>query len=165
MDDLVNKLIETMQKEYEAYQDILKIAKNKTEVVVEGKINELKSLTNAEQVLVLQLGKLEGTRESIVEEIAKLLGENPDELTISGLLKHVTGRFAAGLQEYQKKMTDVVKELRNVNSLNQRLIQDALEYINFSVNLFSNLRGEANVYGSDGKPAKSKKKNFFDVKK
>lgn len=164
MDDLVNKLIAIIEKECEAYQDALKIAKNKTEIVIEGKINELKNLTSAEQSLILQMGKLEGTREGIVGEIAKLLGKNPDELTITQILRHITGDLAGKLQECQKKIADVIKELQNVNRLNQKLIQDALEYINFSVNLFSNLQGNASIYGSDGKPAKGKK-NFFDVKK
>jgi|LSQX01.3.fsa_nt_gb flagellar biosynthesis/type III secretory pathway chaperone len=160
----VNELINVLDEEARAYEDILMISKNKTDIIIEGKVSELESVTRLEQSLVLKMGKLETLRETLVSEISKELNINKENMSISEIMKHFDGEQALKLQAHKNSLTDTLKELKNTNELNSKLIKNSLEYINFSVNLLSSASTGENNYQSTGEVSDGKKKTFFDVK-
>lgn len=162
--NLVKELIEVLEQENKVYEDILKISKNKTSVIVEGKVKELENIVKLEQSLVLQMARLEGQRESIVDKVSQSLKIDAADLTITELAKHLENEEARKLKWVQDKLGNTLKELKDTNELNTKLIQNSLEYINFSVNLLSDASSGSNNYGNTGQVGESKKKNFFDVK-
>ena len=162
--NLINELINVLEQENVVYEDILKISKNKTNIIVEGKVKELESIVKLEQSLVLQMAKLENNRENLVEKLSQELKIKPEDITISGLVKYLKAGEAGKLKGVQDKLGDTLKELRNANELNSKLIKSSLEYINFSVNILGDASSGSNNYGNDGQVGDTKKRNFFDIK-
>lgn len=164
MKEMIDNLIKILNEEAKIYEDILKISKNKTDVIVKGKVSELENITNIEQSLVFKMGKLENMRESLIIELAKQLGISNDQMNVSKISKYLDNDQAQRLKAFNDKITSTVKELRDSNELNSRLIKNSLEYINFSINVLSSADTGENNYGHSGVVSEGKKKNFFDVK-
>lgn len=164
MDNLVNELVQVLDQEARVYDDILRISKNKTNIIVQGKVSELESITKLEQSLVLQIGRLEDLREGLTKKLSDALGIKMSEVTVSELVKHIGGEQAGKLKDCQGRITGVVNELKNTNELNSKLIKNSLEYINFSINIFANADMGSNNYGNTGQVNDSKKRNLFDMK-
>jgi hypothetical protein len=161
---LINDLSELLHQESKIYEDILQISKNKTKIIVEGKVSELESVVKLEQTLVIKLGKLESQRESIVQKISEQMGLNKAELTLSELITHVKGEELQKLKICQGNLINNVNELKGSNELNSKLIKSSLDYIEFSINIMAGASAASNNYGSSGVVSEDKKRNFFDMK-
>ena len=161
---LVDELIGVLNKEAVLYEDVLKMSKNKTGIIVEGKIADLESIVKLEQSMILQLAKLEDIREGLVEKLSKQLGVDSNELTITQLSNLLQKEQASKLNTCHKGLAKVLTELRDANGLNSKLIKNSLEYIDFSINLLANVNTAGNLYGNSGQTNESRKRNFFDVK-
>jgi hypothetical protein len=160
----IDRLIELLNKETALYEEILKLSKNKTDVIIQGKINELESITRLEQMLILQIGKLEEEREKLVDAIAAQIGMKPSEVTLSGLEKLFPKERAEKLKTCHSRLPGVVRELGEANGLNSKLIKNSLDYIDFSINILTSVGATGNNYGYSGESSDSKKRNFFDMK-
>ena len=164
MDNLINELITVLDQEARVYENILRMSKNKTNIIVEGKVVELDNIVKLEQSLVLQMGRLEKLREELVEKLAGEIGIKPLEVTISELMKHINSERAQRLKACQDKLSTTVNELKDTNGINAKLIQNSLDYINFSINLIATADVGNNNYGNKGQVNDSKKRSLFDVK-
>lgn len=163
---LTDKLLEVLNKESAIYEGILKLSKEKTDAIVAGKISELENITRLEQSIILKLGKLEGERESIVENLASGLNMKATDITLTNLINMLPEGEAKKLKNYQEGFAEILEKLREANMLNSKLIRNSLEYIDFSINILAGAGVEGN-YGNSGNSGGSDgvlKKNFFDVK-
>lgn len=162
---LVEKLIEVLNKETDIYDDILKLSKNKTNVVVEGKVTELENIVKLEQTLVLKMGQLEGIREELIGKISAQLAIEPSKITLSELAKLLKADEAEGLKKVHTRLSGMLNELKTTNQLNTKLIKNSLDYIDFSLNLMTSTNVlTANNYSNSGTVGTAGKRSLFDVK-
>jgi len=161
---LIDGLISILNKETAMYVGILKLSKNKTDVIVRGKVTELESITSLEQKMILQLGKLEEEREKLVDAIAAEFDMKASDITLTGLEKLLPKEQAGKLKVCRNKLPTVVKDLGEANGLNSKLIRNSLDYIDFSINILTGAGAINNNYGYSGRSSDSKKRNFFDMK-
>lgn len=161
---MIDALVGILKKEADLYEGILKLSKNKTDVIVEGKVSELEGITSLEQSMILKLGKLEKEREKLVEQIALQLHAEASDITITSLGEQLSGEQADKLRDCHHMLSKLVNELDTANGLNSKLIRNSLDYINFTLNLLTNAGTAGNNYGSSGQANDLKKTNLFDVK-
>lgn len=161
---LINELIEVLEQESKIYDEILKISKNKTNIIVEGKVIELEKIVKLEQSLVLQMAKMEDQRELIVGKISKIIGMEPEKITLKNLVASMEKENGKILEQQQEKIGQTLKELTNANELNSKLIKSSLDYISFSLNLFASAGNVDNNYNVTGEKRAGKERNFFDFK-
>ena len=164
-DEIADKLAKVLEQEALLYQDASDISAKKTEVIVHGKIEELDSLVKAEQAIILKIGKLEDEREKIVRDLSAEL-----ELDLEGVkLSDISSRLGAGsyakLENCQKSLANTIGGLKNSNETNAQLIQNALDYVNFSVNLLTTNQNAGNLYSQNGdEDAGQQRRSIFDIK-
>ncbi|WIF96128.1 flagellar protein FlgN [Caminicella sporogenes] len=165
MNKSVEQLILTLNKEYDVYAEVLKLAKNKKKVIIEGKVKELDSITGKEQVMIVTLGKLEKIRESIVNNIIKEM-EIKDEIeNITELVEYFDDEEREKVLEIRKKLVEILDEVKKENNLNSELIKQSLEYIEFNKNLLMTLNSQGSTYGANADEKDVKvKTNLFDMK-
>ncbi len=160
----INELMDILEREIRIYEELLKVSKDKTEIIAKGKITELDNITKIEQALILNMGKLEAFREKIVNDLSKELRTNPWDLTISELFRYLDKDQTQRFEAYKTKLLSTISEIKTINELNSKLIQNSIDYINFSVNVLSSVPEENNNYGNTGNTNEGKKKAYFDVK-
>lgn len=160
----MEKLIELLEHESKVYEDILRLSKDKTNIIVKGKVSGLENIVKLEQALVLQVSRIDKQREQLVVEFVHEIRSGENNLSISDLKKYANQEHGRRLEEYQSKMNGLVKELNHVNQLNSKLIKNSLDFIEFTLNIMSNADLTSNNYGNKGDSSKTERKNLFDMK-
>lgn len=160
----VDNLIKVFKYENMLYSQILEEADNKTEVIVKGDVDSLQVSVGKEQKTIKELNKLQAAREQIVAQIAKKAEKKPEELTITYLLSILPEEKAKKLSSISDKLKETIGELRIKNELNQKLLKNAIDYVNFSLNLLTQPTPQATQYGRKGRETQSKTRNVLDIK-
>lgn len=161
---MIEKLVNILEQEEKIYSDLRSISEKKRDLIIQGKVPELESLVNMEQSLILSIGNHEDEREKLVELIASMLSIPSSEITLSKITQSIDDFKSKRLSLCQDRLTQTIKDLKNTNDLNSKLIKNSLEYIDFSINLLSSIDNENSKYGNDGQYGGSAKRTFFDVK-
>ncbi|ADD01776.1 FlgN family protein [Thermoanaerobacter italicus Ab9] len=140
------KLVDVLRGETEIYKVLLDLAIKKTDVIIAGKIKELDKIVQMEKQLVKKLMELEGQREDILEKV-----DIEGKMTITDVIESVSSEEAENLKHIKYNLTNILKELEERNKLNAALIEQALEYVNYSIQTISNaLESNDGVYGNNG---------------
>lgn len=161
---LIDKLIDILEQENRIYSDILNISKNKTDIIVKGKVSDLENIVKLEQSYVIRIDKLENERQETVEKLARELELDEEDINISGIIKKLDRENAQRLNACRESIMHTLEELKSLNELNSKLIKNSLEYIDFSINLLASADSAVNNYSNSGKVNDSKKRSFLDMK-
>ncbi|MDI6604619.1 MAG: flagellar protein FlgN [Thermoanaerobacteraceae bacterium] len=141
----IESLVEILNGELLLYKDLLDIAVKKTDIIIQGKINELDEITKIEGNIILQLANLEDKRESSLRNFSK-----EEEITITELCKILPDE-SGKMKKLQKNLKDVLNKLEQRNSLNKSLINQSLEYINSMIGFISSsLEQDNGMYEATG---------------
>lgn len=162
----INSVIGILNSEHDLYMDMLEISKSKKDVIVKGKVTELDKLVKLEQNMIFDIGQLERKRESEVSKLCGILGMNSAKINISELMQALQPEQNRRLEEVQGKLRKVLAELKIANDLNGQLIQQSLEYIDYSINLVAGTGMETGSLYEDLGRNKNKQldKNIFNAK-
>lgn len=160
----VIELINILERETEIYEELLKISKDKTDIIVKGKVTDLENITKVEQNFALDIERLEALREKVIKNLADDIGINHSNLTISKLIKYLDKENAQELEKCKENLLGIINEIKNINDLNAKLIQNSIDYINFSINLLASIPEANNNYSSTGNSNEGMQKTYFDVK-
>jgi len=164
-DEIAGALADILEQEALLYQDAAEISIKKTDIIVHGKIEELDSLVKAEQAIILKIGRLEDERENIVLALSEELDLNLEGVTLTDINAHLSDESFSRLDGCQKSLARTLGGLKNTNDMNSQLIQNALDYVNFSVNLLTTNQDSGNIYTQDGGDDAGKgRRSIFDVK-
>ena len=166
VDKEVNAVIEILRNEYDYYKDMLEMSKSKKKIIVEGKVADLDKMVKLEQNMIFNIGQLERKREQEVAKLCKTLELNSSNITISELMQVLRPELKKELEDTQNKLRETLSELKSVNDINGQLIEQSLEYIDYSINLVAGTGMETGSLYEDVGRNKSKqgKVNIFDTK-
>ncbi|WHE06704.1 flagellar protein FlgN [Thermoanaerobacterium thermosaccharolyticum] len=142
----INDLFDVLDGEMLLYKDLLDISTKKTDVIIHGKIQELDNMTKVEGNIICKLSMLEEEREKILSGY-----DDTGEITISELCKMLPEDDAKKLKKIQKEFESLLKALNDRNDLNKSLLQQSIEFVNYSLSIISNNLIEDNgIYGDNG---------------
>lgn len=128
--------IDNLEKQLQAYQELLKIADRKQQVLVQNDIEGLEKINQEEQPLIVKISKLEKNRLSIIGALEKKMGNNVPKLTMQELIKEKEVLpYQEKMQIIFEKLAKVVDELRVKNEQNSQLIKESLKFINYTMDL------------------------------
>ncbi|GHU51503.1 hypothetical protein AGMMS49975_05110 [Clostridia bacterium] len=164
MAGLMDELVVTLETQLELYRELLKVSKEKKDVIVKNDTKTLQRLTSEENTIVGKLHKLDKKRIGTMFEIGTVLNIPDREYTLSalcGLLQKSNKRDYERLFPLTDDTRSVLEELKNSNTHNKTLIENSLEYIEFSVNLIRT--SDKKFYDTRGEEI-GLKSGFFDAK-
>lgn len=166
VDKEVSSVIEILGNEYDYYRDMLELSKSKKKIIVEGKVAELDKMVKLEQNMIFNIGQLERKREEAVARLCKDMELNSGITNISELMQVLQPEHKKQLEDMQLKLRGILSELKTINDINGQLIEQSLEYIDYSINLLAGTGMETgSLYEDIGKNKnKQRDKNIFDTK-
>lgn len=71
---------------------------------------------------------------------------------------------AKRLTEIRDSLKETIERLKLKNDINQKLLNNALDYVNFSLNLMMQPSPQATQYGSKGTEKQVSGRNVLDIK-
>ena len=137
MASLMEVLIDVLEQENQEYEKLLSLSMRKTSVIVSEDLTELTRITDEEQIIVSRINHLDNQRNEAINDIANVLNKDVNNLKIVDLIK----MLAARPEEQEKlaivfdKLRESVRSVKRVNEQNRELIKDALELIQFDMNV------------------------------
>jgi flagellar biosynthesis/type III secretory pathway chaperone len=131
------KLVALLTEMVDLYRVILEFSRQKRELLVETKIKDLELLTQKEECVILQIGKLESARVKLAHQIASDQGLDGEEVTLSKMLELTEPDTASQLEKIADEFDKTMRELALLNQLNTELIQQGLSFVNYNINLLT----------------------------
>jgi flagellar biosynthesis/type III secretory pathway chaperone len=165
IDKQAEKILEILAKEHSYYKDLLELSNKKKSIVIEGKVSELDKIVRVEQNMIFDLGQLEKVREQELQKLCTTL-QLEGRTNVVELAKHLPEHLSEQLKTLQKELSVTITDLQNANNINGELIQQSLDYIEYSINMITSA-GPVNSLYEDLKGSNKRtenKKRLFDTK-
>ena len=142
MASLMEELIDTLDKEERLYADLIPIQEEKIRAIIANDLDSLSWLQGQEQVLVDQVGNLENKRLRVTEDIATVLGMKSDEMTLEKLVKKLSNqpKERETLEKLHDRLKGTMGRLQDLNLQNKKLLTEALEMVEFNMNVIRSTR-------------------------
>ncbi len=142
MASLMENLIEVLDKECSEYEVLLALSQRKTPIIVSGNLEDLQKITDEEQEVVSRVSNLEKRRVTVTADIANVLNKDVETLKLANLVDMLAGRPAEqrALAESHDRLQRVVRELQRINEQNRELLSNALEMVEFELNMFQAIK-------------------------
>ena len=114
----------------------------KTPVIVAGAMEELAKITDEEQNVVSKISRLEQRREEVFADIANVINKDVKTLKLSDLIEMLASRpeEQQKLARVHDKLSSAVHEVKRVNEQNRILIENALEMVEFDMNMLQAMK-------------------------
>ena len=141
MASLMEVMIDVLEKENQEYERLFVLSMKKTPVIVSEDLDELSKITDEEQIIVSRINHLDAQRNEAINDIANVLNKDVNQLKIVDLIKMLAAR-----PEEQKKLAvtfdklqENVRNVKRTNEQNRELIQQALELVQFNMNVLQSM--------------------------
>lgn len=137
MASLMENLIEVLNKESSEYEVLLTLSQRKTPYIISGELEKLQKITDEEQSVVNIISNLDKKRVEVTKDIANVLNKDVTTLKLVDLIDMLSQRpeEQGALAQAYDKLQSAVRQLKRINSQNEELLNNALEMVEFELNL------------------------------
>ncbi|MCL2189353.1 MAG: flagellar protein FlgN [Defluviitaleaceae bacterium] len=133
---MINQLIDVLNEQHTRCEELHGLALEKKDVIVQNNIDELQKITNLENMVISQNNRLERQRVSLTNDIAEVLGRRGQLNDLASVIEAMEGQPQQDdLREIGVKLRGILTKLKEANDLNQVLIENALDYVDYSLNV------------------------------
>lgn len=142
MASLMENLIDILDGECQEYENLLKLSEAKTPVIVSGNLSELARITDEEQLIVGKINKLEISRQGVFADIANVINKDVKTLKLGELVDMLSSRpdEQGRLAKVHDRLKTSVSSVKRVNDQNRELIKNALEMVDFNLNVLHSMK-------------------------
>ena len=142
MASLIEELIDTLDREEKLYQSLIPIQERKLRAVIASDLETLREVADEEQGLVDEVGNLEIKRVRVTNDIATVLGKKPEVMKLEQLIKMLKNQpdERKKLEELHDRLRNTVGRLQDLNVQNKDLLNQAMEMIEFNMNVIRSTR-------------------------
>jgi len=159
------QLIELLEKYVKLHKGLLELANKKTEVLKKGDMEALSEMMKEEQKYIAAMKQIEKERILAVEKIISALGHTQAEPTLTACMELVEEPERRALERLRNNLVAVVAELRNINELNQQLLQQSLQFVHMMLGMIMPQPPEVNYKKPNMSPASYESSpSLFDSK-
>lgn len=133
------------------YKDILQTAQEKQKHIIAGDIDKLESIIYQERNLAENVLLMEEKRRYIMQSINQTIG-NPDfPPSLRELIEQLRDPHRSELQKQYAAISEVIKDVENVNKVNTSLTKYSLEFVNNFIKAICTETISDSIYQQSGK--------------
>lgn len=162
----IDALLETMSKLRQFHVALLQLAEEKTPILVRNAVDELNGIVNKEGKLMRGIAELERERIQHINEYLLARGYNPNpKITISDLVKVIfKAEDKLALAESQRNLIETLAKLKERNTLNQKLVEQSLAFIDYSLDLVIGAPEDEMMYQNPQRQKNNNRLGIFDTR-
>ncbi|OXT16875.1 hypothetical protein B9K06_12865 [Bacillus sp. OG2] len=127
----VHPLTLVLQKQLKLHKSLYGLGLEKTDILKEGSLEGLNELLKKEQKHLTAIGQLEKERAQIVSSIVP----DAEQAVLNDCLPLMPEKDRVEIAELQQALTDQLKDLKEINELNQELIHLSMQYVTMNLDL------------------------------
>ncbi|WP_044338363.1 flagellar protein FlgN [Rossellomorea aquimaris] len=158
-------LIATLEKLYKLHKSLFDLSVEKTDVIKKGAMIELDAVLKDEQKHLAAINTLEIKRQRESNHYLDSLGVRMEKTpTISLCMEYSAPEDAEILGIWQRKLVDMIAELKARNELNQRLVYQSLQFVNMNLSLLQPQSEKLTYSRPNGEKTIPAGRSMFDSK-
>ena len=154
MDTLIDHLIRVLQEEVDIFHRFLDAMEREQQALMHHNIEALELSVEAQQALSLQVAAQEQMRQRLIRQMAGLLHEDPEVLTLKRVVERIDPQLAEPLRELRETLLAQQERIRQVNRQNTLLIKQSMKYVDKSLQVLAGGHSSGTVYVQSGKVEK-----------
>ncbi|WP_342563316.1 flagellar protein FlgN [Paenibacillus sp. FSL R7-0345] len=133
----LTRLLELLERLDETHLQMLDLAAVKKQTIMDNKVDGLIDIMNRESKLMKLIGQLEEQRAEAAFTFLQGVGIRSNlNLNLTELSRLVFDpEDKSRLQQIQQKLSGTLQQLKQANELNQKLIEQSLTFIDYSLDL------------------------------
>ncbi len=147
------ELITIMNDIYKVQEKLYQLGEEKTEAIINQNIENLEAISKNEAELISLTNKLEESRDELLN----------DYDNISEIIADLDSKRAENLNDLRQKIFAKIEDLAYLNQNNNKLLKNALQLNEFTLNLLNNQQRHA-TYGKSGQDNENEQKSFINHK-
>jgi flagellar biosynthesis/type III secretory pathway chaperone len=130
-------LIQTMTALNGIHDTLSELAEEKKQVLIHNQVERLTQIVSRENKLIKQISDLDQQRKEAMGQFLMDRGYKPNpKVTVSDLTKIIFNmEEKTALINLQKQLLATIRRLRDMNQLNQQLIEHSLSFIDYSLDI------------------------------
>lgn len=154
----IQDVILQLERLYELHVQLLELAREKKDVLIRSDVDRLMEIVTLETRIMKQVPSLEQSwRDAVLAFLREKGVASGQMITMSELAKLVFQvDQKSSLLDMQGKLQRTLKDLQELNALNQSLIEHSLQYVNYNLSLMVDDPMENVIYknpaSTHGKP-------------
>lgn len=142
MASLMEDFMSILEEENEGYQRLTELSHKKRQIIIDGDIPALETITDQEQEVTSRLKNLENKRNEVVGDMSIVLSKKPEDLTVTNMIAFLNKqpKEQEKLIDLRDRLKDTLKKMEEINSQNEVLLKHAMEMAEFDLTLFRSMR-------------------------
>lgn len=142
MASLMETLMDILEQENREYKVLLELSMKKTRIIVSNDVVALSAITEEEQKQVDRINALDKKRDEAMRDIANVMNMDVQTLKLGKIIDMLAGRPAEQkrLTEVKDALHETTKNMARINAQNKELLENALELVEFDLNLVRGLK-------------------------
>lgn len=158
----MKQCLEILEQQVDGYRELLKVAKEKQILLIGNDIEQLDQANKDEQKVLFQLTKLENQRLQIIQSLEEQFGNPGVSMSLKEIAASTPDPYQSSLNEIYVELNELIVQLDKANQENASLIQQALKYVNFTIDIFA--KEEREVTYNPGDQVPKNQSRIFDHK-
>jgi flagellar biosynthesis/type III secretory pathway chaperone len=138
------ELIEILKEELEVLHVLKELVYEKTDIIINNDIEKLEKLTKKEEEFINKMAIVEEKRLKLMDSWG--VGDN---ISISDVIEKIPEE-KKDLMEIKNRLFSVFSDIKGRNEINNKLINDNLQWLDFNMNLISSVQTPT-TYGQENK--------------
>lgn len=161
----IHQVINMMNRINDSHQELIELGKLKQKAIIQNDSTSLTKLMSAENRLLKQITEAETLRGEAVSDFLKDKGIRSQlDLTVTELSRLVFDPTEKQeLLEIRDQLLHTAEELKKQNEATRQLIEQSLQFIDYSLNLIVGVDEDVIYHKPSDAPVLSKN-NFFDAR-
>lgn len=137
MASLLENLVDILDRECVQYERLITLADQKTPCIVQGDIEKLSKVMEDEQEIVGTIQNLEKRRCKVLADVANVVNRDVETLKLIDLIQMLERKPDQQqlLVEVHGRLKQTISKLKEINDKNQLLLNDAIEMVEFNLNM------------------------------
>ncbi|MFJ3388313.1 flagellar protein FlgN [Lysinibacillus sp. NPDC086135] len=155
----------TLTKLERMHKSLFELAVKKTEIITAGDIEALDQMLKDEQAHVAAIDKLEQQRQKQVTDYLEAKGlASTDKATVADVIEAAEQQTEKDtLSAVRNRLLQIINGLKIQNDLNQKLVFQSLQFVNFTLDALQPRPEQINYSGNEVRGTNTvAKKSYFD---
>ncbi len=151
MEPLLNQLKHCIQRQQQLYQMLADLFTAERSAILIADVERLNRIVSDKEQVLQDISAVEVKRRHVTEALAVKLREDAGTLTISRLCALIEEPWATELEVAGRDLKDLVEAIQTVSDRNRSLCLHALQFVNGSIRMITNLIDPELVYHPTGR--------------
>lgn len=151
MESLLANLIQCIQRQQQFYQTLLDLFTAERSAILVSDVERLNRIVADKERVLRDIGAVEIQRRQTTEQLADRLQQDSGSMTISRLCALIEDPISIRLEQAGRDLQVLVEAIQTESERNRSLCLHALQFVNGSIRMITNLIDPELVYCPNGK--------------